>query len=100
MKFQEVIEKKGERLYVCDLCKEVFPVKDLQLTEPTDGVTLVAMGSKFLFVNGEGELVASDTQPRSADGDLVLTCPLCGAQHPFGFVKARDPKVVKEMGHD
>jgi len=100
-KFTEAIANDPGRLYKCDLCKEIFPIRDLQLTDPVDAIMIKACtrNAKFLFVNGEGDVVTSEQAPLNSNNHKILTCPHCGAQHPFGFVPVDDPRMVKEVGH-
>jgi hypothetical protein len=98
-KLTEVIEKRGSSIYKCELCKGIFPIKDIKLTDPIGRIEMYTHRSRYLFVNKEGEVMENTSPPSKDKGDRMLTCPLCGAQHPFGFVLAPDPRIVKTMGH-
>jgi len=98
-KFKEVLEKDPDRMYKCDLCKDTFPIKDLKLTDPIGRIKMCTPSARYRFVNKDGEVMENTQQPSNEKGDRMLTCPLCGAQHPFGFMLAPDPRMVKEAGH-
>ena len=98
-KFKDVITKDPDRRYHCDLCEETFPIKDLRLTDPIDRIKMCTPSARYRFVNKDGEVMESTQQPSHEKGDRMLTCPLCDAQHPFGFMLASDPRIVKVMGH-
>jgi len=97
MKYEDAVKKIGDRMYICDMCKETFPLSKVVLGEPLDDVMVFAPGSRYQYVNKDEEISGGLNPPSTEVGDKVLKCPVCGLIHPFGF--QLDPAVIVNAGN-
>jgi len=85
MLFTEALDKakKTNTMLKCDNCERKFKEKDAILSDVRTNVRFLTPLSPFVYIDTKGHLISSSTQP--SNGDKVVTCPLCNAQHLFGF---------------
>jgi hypothetical protein len=85
--YEKHVEKNSQKRYACDICCESFYLTEVILTDPHDRITTILPDGKseYLFINKKGIPVGGYKPPLSENGDKVLTCPKCKAQHLFGF---------------
>lgn len=83
MLFTEIVAKETNIMLKCDNCEEKFKQKDMALSNVRTNVHFLTPLCSFVYVDTKGHLINSLTQP--SEGAEVLTCPLCNAQHLFGF---------------
>lgn len=86
-KFESI--KKSGQIYTCDLCKKDIQSEDIITVEAVDNINILAPVNMFIYINKDGIIVGSRTQPSKVLGDMLLACPYCKTPHLFGFDKKK-----------
>lgn len=85
MQFETLVKREKGSLYKCDHCNCNFEVERIELTDPIDDFQLLTPFMAFRYVDKDGNVTGGQEQPSKKKGDKLLTCPICGTPHLFGF---------------
>lgn len=95
-KFDAIVAQDPDRKYVCDICQEIVFLKDVVLEGPTIPIIpLSGAENVFVWIDNCADVKVT-SRPPTPDEGKYMTCPKCGAVHPFGFMKAAYLRMCKE----